>query len=120
QPMHRARRRPNQFASLLRSFLRSFRRAWTLLCLLGCGILFFVPAASPATDVPRWVASASESVNATMRDLDLTLQARKSLLQVDELSGLNVGISVQGRAATAWGSVPSAELSRRVEECLRR
>jgi osmotically-inducible protein OsmY len=53
------------------------------------------------------------------RDTKLTLLARQALQADRELAPHNLGVSVQDRAATLWGPVPSVALARRAEILLR-
>jgi hypothetical protein len=54
-----------------------------------------------------------------MRDLQLTVQARRILAQDAELGPLNLGVNVQDGAATLWGMVPSAKLASRAIDRLK-
>jgi hypothetical protein len=46
-----------------------------------------------------------------VRDLQLTVQARRLLAQDPQLRPLNLGVKVQDGTATLWGGVPSAKLA---------
>jgi BON domain len=71
-----------------------------------------------AADPPVWVPSAPPPGNLTVHDLELTLRARRALLQDNLLMGQGLGVSVHNRVATLWGTVSTPELSRRAEERL--
>src|SRR2546423_1505766 len=49
----------------------------------------------------------------------MTLQARQLLRKDEALASVNLGVSVREGIATVWGTVPSKELARHVEERLR-
>jgi hypothetical protein len=102
---------------------RSLLRAWVrpMLGLVAClGMLSLLPlSATKATDAPAWMPRRLQSVDATIYDLELTLRARKALLQDDKLAVQNLGVTVRERVAILWGTVPSKELSQRAEEFLR-
>jgi hypothetical protein len=62
----------------------------------------------------------AQDVDETLyRDLSLTVQARKLLLDDAQLTALNLGVKVSNRIAVLWGPVPSRELSLRAEQRLR-
>jgi hypothetical protein len=63
--------------------------------------------------------SASPEAAAAVRDLGLTIQARRILLQDPELGPLNLGVRVRNRVAILWGPVPSVEMGFKAEVCLR-
>jgi len=73
----------------------------------GAGVV----AVSPAPQPPGTEAAA--------RDLRLTIQARRALLQDPELASLNVGVRVRNRVAILWGPVPSVESGFKAEVCVR-
>lgn len=54
-----------------------------------------------------------------VRDLRLTMQARKRMFDDPELAALNVGVTVNDRAAVLWGPVPTVEAMFRAELTLR-
>jgi hypothetical protein len=54
-----------------------------------------------------------------LRDLELTLRARKALLQDPTLAPLSIGVTVHDRVAVLWGKVPSVELARQAQTRLR-
>jgi len=76
-------------------------------------------SATKATDAPAWTPARFQSVDATLQDLELTLRARKAILQDDKLAALNLGVTVRGRVAILWGTVATKELSARAEDFLR-
>jgi osmotically-inducible protein OsmY len=49
-----------------------------------------------------------------------TIFARQAMQNDLLLAPLNVGVTVQGRTATLWGGIPSADLARRAEEIVRK
>jgi osmotically-inducible protein OsmY len=55
-----------------------------------------------------------------MRELLLTIEVRKVLLDDAELGPLNLGVKFEGRVATLWGPVPSPAIKRRAEEALKK
>jgi hypothetical protein len=66
-----------------------------------------------------WSAPVDRSMQQTDNDLQLTLRIRKSLSQDDNLAQCAVGVAVHDRIAKLWGSVPSDNISRRVEDRVR-
>jgi hypothetical protein len=66
-------------------------------------------------------AGAVQLVPGVDSDQDLwhTVQARKTLADDPELSGLNLGVRVRNRVATLWGPVPTPDLAFRAEIRLR-
>ncbi len=66
-----------------------------------------------------WVPSPSQSPNQIGQDLELSLRARKLLLEDKVLAGQVVGVSVRNRTATLWGSVSSPSSAQHAEACLR-
>lgn len=56
----------------------------------------------------------------TPRDFVLTSAARRAIQKDEQLASLNLGISVNNKVATIWGTIPSAETARRVEEALKK
>jgi osmotically-inducible protein OsmY len=66
-----------------------------------------------------WNAPVDRSAQQSDNDLQLTLRIRKSLSQDDKLAQCAVGVTVHDRLAKLWGSVPSGEVSRRVEDHVR-
>jgi hypothetical protein len=54
------------------------------------------------------------------RDLLHTVAARRALLQDKELGPLNLGVKVENRVATLWGSIPSRELAKRAADLLQK
>jgi hypothetical protein len=73
----------------------------------GAGVI----AVSPAPQPPGAEAAA--------RDLRLTIQARRALLEDPDLALLNVGVRVRNRVAFLWGPVPSVESGFKAEVCVR-
>lgn len=71
-----------------------------------------------------WVlltAGAGSGVeDAAKADLRFTIRARTALQEDPLLAPLNLGVRVDGRVATLWGPVPSAELARRAVVRLQR
>lgn len=59
------------------------------------------------------------SFEQTLRDMRLTVRARKMLLEDPLLGPLNLGVRVERRIAVLWGPVPSVELGWQAEERLR-
>jgi hypothetical protein len=98
----------------MRSWRFSFNAAGrgTSLCVLA---VFFVGAALGDSPLPPSSAAADPA-----RDCRLTLRARQALQQDASLALLpTLGVTVRSGVATLWGSVPSAEQSRRAEKLLR-
>lgn len=79
--------------------------------------VFLVLAASALAGLSGSTASAAD--DEILRDLWLTVQARKQLLDDPELAQLNIGVKVSRRIATLWGPVPSAPLALRAEQRVR-
>jgi len=100
--------------SALRTCFGAVLGLWT------CGwLLAFLPASSSkASDPPAWVPSHSRQTDDTIRDLELTLRARKALLKEDALATQNVGVSVRSGVATLWGIVSRKELGQHAEKSL--
>lgn len=73
----------------------------------GAGVIAVPPAPQPP------------GAEAAARDLKLTIQARRALLQDPELASLNVGVRVRNRVAVLWGPVPSVESGFKAEVCVR-
>src|SRR5260370_33808403 len=89
-----------------------FTRAMATFVLCCCR----VPShAEPLT----WVPSPSPHTNQISLDLELSLRARKALLQDEVLAGQLLGINVRNRIATLWGTASAPSMARRAEECLR-
>lgn len=59
------------------------------------------------------------SFEQTLRDMRLTIRARKMLLEDPHLGSLNLGVRVEQRIAVLWGPVPSVEIGWQAEERLR-
>jgi hypothetical protein len=53
------------------------------------------------------------------RDLLMALEGRQRLLQDNQLARYNLGVTVKGRVATLWGTVPSAALGRWAVDLMR-
>jgi osmotically-inducible protein OsmY len=84
---------------------------------LGRHARSFAVAVACGIAVPPLVATESPSVTeGVFADCRLTIFARQALQQDPLLSGFNLGISVNGRAARLWGAVPSMDLSTRAEK----
>jgi hypothetical protein len=58
--------------------------------------------------------------DAGLRDCQVTLRARRVLLQDETLAPLNLGVSVRDGSAAVWGLVPTPELADRAVERVRR
>jgi hypothetical protein len=56
----------------------------------------------------------------TPRDWLLTTAARRAFQKDEQLAALNVGVSVNNKVATIWGTIPSLDLARRAEEVLKK
>lgn len=87
------------------AFVSSFWRAALL-----AALAFLLPAFAYADGIPV----------EHLRELMLTLEVRKALLDDPELAKLNVGVKVDGRVATLWGPVPTAEIKQRAEDVLKK
>src|SRR5438309_1337123 len=74
----------------------------TLAILVLCQLRFSARA-EPLT----WMPGLSQHTNHASLDLELSLRARKALLQDEVLAGQRLGISVRNRIATLWGSASS-------------
>lgn len=116
----RQRQHGTMTALLRRTVKRSRRhlRFWCAVTLLAGAVLLVARLTeAPGQDA---VATASPSNSERTRDARLTLRARQALQQDPGLAALSlVGVSVRGSAATLWGSVPAADLSRRAEALVR-
>jgi len=55
-----------------------------------------------------------------MREVLLTIEVRKALLDDPVAGPLNLGVKVDGRVATLWGPVPSNDAKQRAEAVLRK
>src|SRR5437762_2073213 len=84
---------------------------------LGVAALVAIACGAGVITAPNAPGSARSEV--VMRDLYLTIQARRALLRDKELGGLNVGVQVRNRVAILWGPVPTVELAFKAEVCLR-
>ena len=82
------------------------RRPPSPLVLAALGIAVVSAGAAPAAAVP------------TLRDMQVTIHARRALLEDAELSKLNLGVHVRNGTATVWGPVPSIELGKRAVQQL--
>ena len=54
------------------------------------------------------------------RDWLLTNQARRAIQKDEQLSPLNLGVTVKNKVATIWGTIPSTEMAKRAEETLKK
>jgi len=63
---------------------------------------------------------ADEIPVAHMREVLLTIEVRKALLDDPAVGPLNLGVKVDGRVATLWGPVPSAAAKQQAENVLKR
>jgi osmotically-inducible protein OsmY len=72
--------------------------------LVGLALLLAVTAS--ARSAPPW-----ESDRLEVRDVELTLLARRAVHQDSELARCNLGVSVRQGEATVWGSVPTRDLA---------
>ncbi len=87
------------------------------LCLFGL-LLVWVSSDQPlpGADGP---AAPPGNHRPTFNEIEVTMRVRQALLLDPELKGLNFFIRVQAGVATLKGPVPSAELSRKVENVVR-
>ena len=74
--------------------------------------------AGVAAQPPIWTTGNSQSTDPKVRDLELTLLARKALFQDNALQSQNFGVTVQNREATLWGTVASTESAQLAEKRL--
>jgi hypothetical protein len=81
------------------------------------GLLFALFLCGPSTAAAAEPAARSEL---PLRDMRLTLQARRTLAEDDELGVYSLGVDVQDGMARVWGSVHTEELAWRVVDKLRR
>jgi BON domain len=86
----------------------------TVIRLAGAGVCV---VALFATAVAAAAPPAANSRD-TIRDLQLTVHARKALHDDESLSSLNPGVRVRDGVATIWGTAPSAELIARAKKCV--
>lgn len=89
-----------------------FRRA-VLGCLLGLALSGAIPAAAVEAP-PRPPASAIGLI----RDMRLTVLARRALAEDRDLAPYRLGVEVREGIATVWGDVPSDAVSRKARERL--
>jgi hypothetical protein len=89
-----------------------------LLALLAL-VLLAVPALGFSEPPPVWSPVQPTETDILLRDLELTLRARKTLLQDPILAPLAIGVSVHDRVAVLWGKVPSVELAHQAQSRLR-
>lgn len=87
---------------------------------LNAGLVGLVLSAPPAVDTPglatdNWRPAGQVAPD----DVGLTLRVRQALASDTMLATLQLGVSVRDRVVTLWGTVPNAELGRRVEASLR-
>ena len=66
---------------------------------------------------PETVSSARTPSSA--KDSQFTLYARQAIMQDEELSRFNLGVTVRTGVAILWGSVPNAAMARRATERVR-
>jgi hypothetical protein len=64
------------------------------------------------------LATAASALTAPLdrvdvRDVEIALYVRRSLMQDPELAALNIGVSVRLNEATLWGNVPTVKLAER-------
>jgi len=82
-----------------------------LVALLGVCLSAIVIQAAGQEKEPGLLPIAGKPSGTSMRSVRLELHARKSLLDDDQLAGLNLGVRVREGVATLWGSVPSKVLA---------
>lgn len=56
----------------------------------------------------------------TPRDWVMTNAARRALQKDEQFASLNLGVSVNNKVATVWGTIPSVETFHRAEEILKK
>lgn len=56
----------------------------------------------------------------TPRDWLLTNSARRAIQKDEQLAALNIGVSVNNKVATIWGTIPSLDAAKRAEEVLKK
>jgi hypothetical protein len=66
---------------------------------------------------PETVSSARTPSSA--KDSQFTLYARQAIMQDEELSRFNLGVTVRSGVATLWGTLPNAAIARRATERVR-
>lgn len=71
-------------------------------------------------ETPPRITAIPGAARDEARDWVLTNQARRAVMKDDQLSSLNLGVSVRDRVATIWGTLPSAEVGKRAEEMLKK
>jgi BON domain len=105
-----------RFASLLPRKGAVYGGAAVLLGLMPPEFVLTVRGAEP----PPRLAAISVAPREDARDWVLANQARRALLKDEQIASFNVGVSVKDKVATIWGTLPSAEVGKRIEEMLKK
>jgi hypothetical protein len=93
---------------------RTCRRAFC--CLAG---LFLLSPQSGAAELGRPPSASPPPHACDLRDIYLTLEARRLLHQDRELARFSLGVSVNQGVAVVWGRLPTETLARRALEYVR-
>src|SRR5205823_4789472 len=85
----------------MQAILRQRTRTPAILALIAVGMLAPATEAAPRLTFP-W-----------LRDMQVTIYARRALLEEPALAALNLGVNVRDGVATVWGPVPNEEIGRK-------